>query len=93
MKHLKAALESLGEQEQKFIKIEQKKDGPLTLAIQIQDGKPEPHGVVGLQATDILHFLQGLYGSLNASYPCKENEDTLRHLAAADFHQQARKVE
>lgn len=47
-------------------------------------------GLNGLQATDILEWLIGLYKALDASFPCEENKLTISHLEEAHFAQACR---
>ncbi len=47
-------------------------------------------GVNGIQATDLIELSKQLIISLNNSFPCKENENTIRALEGAQRHQRDR---
>ena len=52
------------------------------LTIPIQDGTIPEVGVNGIQVTDLLKYTKEIFVSLNASYPCKENQQTISHIEA-----------
>lgn len=85
-KHLKKALEALPEELREFIEVTDEN----AVAFAVQDGPIGENGVNGIQAVDIVKFGGAVIASLNEDFPCKENEETLRHIDAAVFYQDER---
>ncbi len=91
MKFLSKAIEALSKEKQEFISAKASLlKGPNKLKILIQQAPVGEVGVTGLQASDLITFAKNLISALNEAYPCQENEDTIRHLTAAEFHQEQR---
>ena len=86
MKHLNEALEEMNEQDDVHIKVEGNK-----VIFWIQDGPVRvPGSTNGLQAVDILRYVQHLFESLNKAFPCRENALTITKIEEAIHWQDAR---
>ena len=60
------------------------------LTIPIQDGVIPEVGINGIQVTDLLKYVKEIYVSLNARFPCKENQQTISHIDAGIIAQERR---
>lgn len=47
-------------------------------------------GVNGCQAVDMLEYIGHLFSSLNSTFPCEENEETIKCINEALVHQEQR---
>jgi len=88
MIHLEAARRCLTSIEPDTTKYVITNDNNVTFVM--QDGTIKDKGINGIQAVDILSFSKYLFESLNAKFPCKENEDTIYHIQCAISRQTAR---
>ena len=79
MRHIEKAKKAMTKElgANKYIKVDAKKG---TVTFQIQDGPIKENEVNGCQAVDMLQYIGYLFGDLNNSFPCAENEKTLQHI-------------
>ena len=49
----------------------------------IQDGPINEAGMNGCQAQDMLEFVKHLFKSLDESFPCQENKNTITYISKA----------
>lgn len=63
------------------------------LLVPIQDGTIPKVGINGVQVTDLLKYVNEIYKSLNAVYPCKENANTIQFITNAIKEQHYRTVD
>jgi len=54
-----------------------------TISFKIQNGPIKEVGVNGCQVDTLIHAAKEIIGSLNAKFPCKENETCIYHLGKA----------
>jgi hypothetical protein len=76
-----------------FIQIEKTKDEKgvaPTVKFTIQSDPVSEVGVNGCQAIDMLEYVGHLFTSLNESFPCIENQDTIDCIQEALLHQERR---
>lgn len=85
MKHLQEALDAYKGEGKQFMSVEGNK-----LTFQIQDGPIKEFGVNGCQVTDVLEYLNEVYKSLNAAFPCRENALTITKIEEGLHWQDAR---
>ncbi len=83
MKHLNEAEKAMGNSS--HIKV-----AGQNVVFTIQDGPIGEVGENGCQATDVLQFVNELFISLNNSFPCEENEATIKHIGEAVAWQESR---
>ena len=92
MKHLQNALKALENkqlhQNKSFIDFVSVENNVLT--IKIQDGVISENGVNGIQATDLLEYVNELFKSLNSDFPCRENSLTITKIEEGIHWQEAR---
>ena len=60
------------------------------LTVKIQDGVISENGVNGIQATDLLEYVNEVFKSLNSAFPCRENALTITKIEEAIHWQEAR---
>ena len=80
MRHVERALQMMDVQEGKFISVENaedKKGVAPVVKFTIQSDPIGEVGVNGVQATDMLMYVRNLFESLDSSFPCEENKDTI----------------
>lgn len=91
MRHVEKALQKFGETP--YITIENAEDtvgvAPI-VKFTIQSDPISQVGVNGIQATDMLKYVQHLFESLNEAYPCRENALTITKIEEAIHWQTAR---
>ena len=98
MRHVEKALLKLKESNQKrdydsFIEIENvvdEKGVPPVVKFTIQSDPIGEVGVNGVQAVDMLEYVQCLFQSLNEVFPCRENALTITKIEEAIHWQNAR---
>tara|TARA_R110002167_G_scaffold8826_2_gene40460 strand:+ start:419 stop:760 length:342 start_codon:yes stop_codon:yes gene_type:complete len=75
-----------------FIEIEKTKDEGIapTVKFTMQSDPVSEVGVNGCQAVDMLEYVGHLFTSLNESFPCIENQDTIDCIQEALLHQEQR---
>ena len=85
-----------GNELSKYIEITNNKDlkgVPPIVHFAIQSDPVGEVGVNGCQARDMLEYVYNLFTSLNNEFPCRENADTLQHIALALQYQDARTLD
>lgn len=94
VRHVVMALQMMDSLGSKFIDIENADDVrgicPI-VKFTIQSDPVSEVGVNGCQAEDMLIYVKCLFESLNASFPCLDNEATISRLEEAIFAQAARR--
>ncbi len=85
MKHLEEAYNEMSKDTFKHIDLDENE-----VTFFIQDGPIKEVGENGLQAVDMLEFVQHLFSSLNKAYPCRENALTITKIEEAIHWQTAR---
>jgi len=89
MTHTENALEDMKEYDSdmaKFIEVDthtEVADAPAVVTFAIQSDPISEVGVNGCQAKDMLEYVYYLFKSLNNAFACKENAETLQHIALA----------
>jgi hypothetical protein len=86
MRHVEDALKRMKSENKQFVEIENLEDvkgvAPI-VKFTIQSDPIGEVGVNGLQATDMLEYVKCLFESLDAKFPCKENNETILRLQSA----------
>jgi len=98
MKHLEKALfnynlELYPENSTGYIQLENIEEGNVgspAVKFTIQSEPVKLVGVNGVQALDMIKYAKCLFESLNADFPCTENEQTIIKLKEAIHWQEAR---
>jgi hypothetical protein len=91
MKHLEFAKSTLTKEQQKFVSLKILPGDTARMLTATIQGKPVGDvGVTGIQATDLLLFVRGLFQSLNSEFPCQENVDTIESISVGILHQHSR---
>ena len=60
------------------------------LTVKIQDGVISENGVNGIQATDLLEYVNEVFKSLDSAFPCRENLLTITKIEEGLHWQEAR---
>jgi len=86
-RHVQKALDKMQRPEMaKFIEIEYPVDHkgvPPRVCFTIQSDPIKVVGINGCQAEDMIEYSRNLVQSLNHSFPCHENQETIKHLNGA----------